>query len=100
MRPGKCIARVLEMVKLCVEPRIHGVTGFAPCGEACCHVIEHLRLEVRLVTGVASRREAGELACSRVFVALVALQQSVGPYQREPVLVIADLRQRFLPTLH
>lgn len=46
VRSGKRIAGVLEVVKFRVEPRIHGVAGFAGSGEARRRVIEHWRLEI------------------------------------------------------
>lgn len=51
------------------------------------------------MAGVASRGQAYELSDRGIDVAIVALQQSMRPYQGKPVFVIAYLLQRDLPTL-
>jgi hypothetical protein len=62
-------------------------------------MIDYRGLKVLLMAGVASRRQTDELSCSGIRVAVIALQQGMRPYQRKPILVIADLLQRDLPTL-
>jgi len=74
VRSGERVAGDLEMVEPGVEPRVHGVTRFAGCGESCGDVIENLSLKVLLVTGIAGSGEARELAGSGVLMTVVALQ--------------------------
>lgn len=88
------------MVKLRIEPGIHGVAGLARGRETCGNVVQNLRLEVLLVAGVAGCRESSELADRRVLVAVVALQQCMGADKWEAILVIADLGERGLPSLY
>src|SRR6201993_2786503 len=75
------------------------MTALAGRRETQGHMIDDRRLKVLLMAGVACRRQADELSCSGIRVAIVALQQSVRPDQGKPILVIAYLLQRNLPTL-
>ena len=51
--PGQCITRVFEVVKLGVEPAIHGVTVLAGGRQAKADVVKNRREEVLLVAGIA-----------------------------------------------
>ena len=45
------------VVKVCLQPGIHSVTGLAICGKAGCQVIRHCRiLKIPHVTRIAVRR--------------------------------------------
>ena len=99
MRSGEGIAGIFQVVKFRVEPGVHRMTALAGRRETQGHMIDDRRLKVLLMAGVACRRQADELSCSGIRVAIVALQQSVRPDQGKPILVIAYLLQRNLPTL-
>ncbi len=100
VRAGQCVTGVFQMVKLGVEPAVHGVTAFARSREAKPDVVDHRRQKVLLMAGVAGRRQADELAGGGVLVALFALHQLMRTHQRKTVLVILNSLQRDLPPLH
>lgn len=99
MCSGQCIACVLQVVELCVEPRVHGVAAFARGWKAGGDVIECRRAEVFLVAAVAGSRKACELARGCIFVTVFALQKRVRTNQRKAILMVANLLERNLPTL-
>jgi hypothetical protein len=100
VRAGKGITRVLQMVKLGVEPTVHRVAAVARVGEMKSNVVEHRSQEVFLVAGVAGRGQAPELTHGRLLMARIALHQRVRSHQREAVLVVSNRLQRSLPALH
>ena len=53
MRAGQRVTRVFEVVKLGVEPAIHGVTVLAGGRQAKADVVKNRREEVLLVAGIA-----------------------------------------------
>jgi len=100
VRAGQRVTGVFQMVKLGIEPAVHGVTAFAGSREAKPDVIDNRSEEVLLMAGVAGRRQADELAGGGVLVALLALHQLMRAHQRETVLVILNSLQRDLPPFH
>ncbi|MDR3410945.1 MAG: hypothetical protein P4L87_08400 [Formivibrio sp.] len=52
------------------------------------------------MAGIAGGRQAGELTGSGVFVTVVALQQSMRANQRKAILMVTNVLQGDLPTLH
>ena len=77
------------MVELCVEPRVNGVATLTCSWKACRQVIENGGPKILLMAGVARGRQARELPCGRVLMAIDALQESMRADQRETILVIA-----------
>jgi len=56
MRACECVARVLHVIELGIEPGIDRVAALARCRKARRHVIQHRCLEILLVARVATRR--------------------------------------------
>ena len=100
MRAGKRIARIFQVVKLCIEPAVHGVAGFARSRELESDVIDDRSQEILLMAGVAVRGQSFELPDRSAFVALCALHHGMRANQREAVLMVLDRVYRDLPTLY
>src|SRR5579864_3728900 len=88
VRAGERISGVLQVVKLGIEPAVHGVAALAGIGQTKSDVIENGGKEVFLVAGIAGGGQADELSDGGLLVALFALHQRVRSYQRKAVLVV------------
>lgn len=86
------------MIERCAKPAIHAVTLVARHRES--RVIEHLRLEILRVAGIAVSRKPHESSGGRLLVTGLAFEHSVCCYQRKSVLVLLYLLNRDMPTLH
>ena len=53
VRAGESVAGYPKVIKFGVEPRAHCVTRFAGSWETCRHMVEHGRMKILLVAGVA-----------------------------------------------
>jgi len=100
VRARERVAGVFQMVKLGVEPAVHGVTALARVRETKLHVIYDRREEILLVARVTGCGQPCELAGSGVRVAIRALHQRMRSHQREAVLVVLNGLQRGLPASH
>lgn len=100
MCAGQRVACVLQMVKLGIEPRVHGVAAFARGGESRGDMIECRRAEILLVAAVAGCRKACELARGCISVTVFALQKRMRANKREAILMVANLFERNLPAFH
>ena len=96
---GQRVAGIFQVVELGTEPTVHAVAALAGGWETGRDVIEHRRQEVLLMAGVAGGRKSLELPCGGVFVAFIALNQSMCSHQRKAILVILDRIQGDIPTL-
>lgn len=77
------------------------MAGLAGCRELCSNVIRVVGCrEVRLVAGVACRRHGLELAVRAALVAGIAIDRSMGPRERELVVVLLNIPSRDLPSPH
>lgn len=98
---GQSEAGELQVIEARAEPRVHGVAQLATGAEAGCHVagtsspLERLR-----VAGVALGRHRGEVAQSTIFVTRGAVQRRVGSHQREPIVVVLNRFNRYVPAIH
>ena len=86
-------------------PTVKGVAGLASRREVCRYVVRNIAtdalgaIQIRLVTGNASRGKSLELANRCILMAVLALQGGVRTEEREAVLVIFDLLDCNIPTL-
>jgi len=97
---GERVAGVFQVVKPSAHPGIHGVAGLAGGGKVARDVVNDRSLKVFLMAGVTCRREALKLATGRALVALVALNQRMGTYERKAIVMLIDCIQRNIPTFH
>ena len=92
---------VVEAGQVDVQPVVRRVAALAGGRELCRNVIRVVGCpEVRLMAGVARRRDGLELAVRVSFVAGIAVDRSVGTRQREPVVVLLNILNRDLPSPH
>ena len=92
MHASKRKPGVFEVIKAGSEPAVHAVTTLAGSRKSRADVVDHRRMEVLLMAGIARCRQAHKLTGGGVLVTLLALHQGVGSRQRESVFVLA---QRF-----
>lgn len=87
------------VVECGVQPGVEGMAGLASGGEICRHVIG-IRglLKIRQVARRARGRESLILSYGGVSMALLALHHGVRSEQREPVEVVFDRLNRYIPT--
>lgn len=92
----------LKVIEPCSLPRIkRRMTLLAGGGEAERPVVRGRRLHIRRrVTADAIGRESFKSSCCALLVARFTIQSRVRPEQGEAILVIADLVDRSLPTIH
>lgn len=84
-----------------VKPVVKAVALLAGRGESAGNVVRVRRtLEIGRMTAIALRRQSLELPDRRRFMACVAFQGRVRAQQREPVHVIFDLRNLYVPSLN
>ena len=87
------------MIELRIQPVVGPVALFASGRVSECDVIRRRGvLEVRLMARIAHCGHDLKLAVSRVLVAGIAIHRSVRPRQREPIIVLLNLLDRYAPS--
>ncbi len=92
----------LQVIELCAHPVVHGVALVTTRGQIQLHVVQARGLgidKVSLVAREARRRQPLELAHCCALVAGITIQCSVCPNQREPVDVLINLLNGYVPAL-
>ena len=98
MHAGERITGHRQVIELCPEPAIHGVTRIASSWKA--RMVDGRVAGILGVTGVALGGKPCELADSGALVAFGAIHHGVRPHQWKAVLMILDLAIRDLPSLY
>jgi len=86
------------VVELGVQPTVERMAGIAGCRELCGNVIGIGGfLKIRQVAGRAGGRKTQVIADGSVLMALLALQDGMRAEEREPVEVLLNRLDRYLP---
>ena len=89
------------VIELRIQPVIRDVALLAGSRVSEGDVVRSLRLlEVRFMAGNARRGHGLELTVGRVLMAGIAIDCRVGPGQRETIVVLLDLLDRYSPATH
>lgn len=80
MRPGQRVTGEFQVVKLCVEPTVHGVAGLTGSGKTQADVVDNRCKKILLMAGVTGRRQSLELSAGGALVTFFALHQRMRSY--------------------